>query len=230
MININLLLKNNKLNLDLEPTVAKSYNEFIKISDIPPAYVDHNIDLNKLPQRVNTLNTHIYDIISNRYSYAFNVKNYSDTGKMTSLLLDTYFTQCVINEVTPEKVLYVDTNLILEDYKKLMDVTGNNSDYEMSLAHNLVTLTKNVENVPYVFWDKFSIVCSTYEKQKLYNILLIRLRRGLGNIFYIKNAPKVMSSFADDEITTVMNIDQLVNFDKQDLVFLNNTKDGGMLW
>lgn len=206
--------------------LEKRYIDFINTSDIPPAYLNHNIDTKSLSSRLKILNDNIYNIVSNRDNYGFNVQSYSDTSFLSSLLLDTYFETCIRNEKLLETVIYVDTNLILDDYKKLMD-SNNLSDLHISLSHKIETVTKYIETAPFVIWDKFSLINSNYDKQKLYNILLTRTRRGNGNIFFMKNAPNVMATILDDEIKSLLNINNsLVDLSRQQITYLKtNTKE-----
>lgn len=208
--------------------IQRKYNEFMLISDLPVAYRNHNIDVDKLPGRLKILNDNIFDIVNNRYSYVFNVAKYKDTGNLSSLLLDTYFTQCIKEDHYVEGIVYIDTNLILEDYKKLMDLQGG--DMQISLAHSNETLSRNLENAPFVIWDKFSLVNSNYDKQKLYNILLTRARKDLGNMFFIKDATYVLANVFNDEMYDVMDTEQIVDISQQKLIYKNSNRSGGAKW
>ena len=210
--------------------LEKKYTDFITLSDIPQMCFEHNIDVTTLSSRLKILNDNIYTIISNRDNYSFNVQTYSHTNFLSSLLLDSYFESCIKNEVLLENVIYVDTNLILDDYKKLMD-SNNMTNLQISLSHKLETITKYIETAPFVIWDKFSLINSNYDKQKLYNILLSRARKGNGNIFFIKNAPNVLANVLDEEIVSIMNItDSLVDLSHQKITYLENKTKEEIQW
>ena len=74
---------------------------------------------------------------------------------------------------------------MVEDYKRLINYDKN----ELSLApvHSLETLYKNIENAPLVIWDKFMMIDSAYDKDKIYDILCIRHRKGLANFYFSIN-------------------------------------------
>lgn len=229
MIDINSLIDD----LKIEDTayinyIKKKYNEFILVSDLPVAYLEHNIDEKKLSTKLKILKDNIVDIVKNRYNYVFNVTTYKDTGNLTSLVLDSYFLDIIKTKDSVENIIYIDTNLILDDYKKLMDVQGG--DIRISLSHSYETITRNLENAPYVIWDKFSLVNSNYDKQKLYNILLTRSRRCLGNIFFIRDATQVLSTVFDTDMYELMDIAQLVDLSQQNIVYKNKGKTGGAKW
>ena len=145
------------------------------------------------------------------------------------MLLDTYFTSCIKNDHIVESMLYIDTNLILEDYKKLMDVQSGN-EVKISLSHSIETISRNLENAAFVIWDKFSLVNSNYDKQKLYNILLTRSRRGLGNIFFIKNAPNILANVYDDEMYDLMDSEEIVDLSQQNIIYKTTSNPGGTKW
>ena len=232
MINVEKLLKEMKRSSEdvaYNNYINKRYTEFILVSDLPTPYLNHNIDINKLPTKIKILNDNIFDIVNNKYNYIFNVAKYKDTCYISSMLLDTYFTSCIKNDHIVESMLYIDTNLILEDYKKLMDVQSGN-EVKISLSHSIETISRNLENAAFVIWDKFSLVNSNYDKQKLYNILLTRSRRGLGNIFFIKNAPNILANVYDDEMYDLMDSEEIVDLSQQNIIYKTTSNPGGTKW
>lgn len=231
MIDINQIFGDKTIDITYENTVKRKYSEYINNSDLPSAYIQNNIDVSRLPNRIKILKENITNIVDNRYSYIFNVKDYCDVGYLSSLLIDSYFIDCMKNDKYIENVIYVDTNLLLEDYKKLMDF--HNEDLQMSLAHNITTLTRFVDTAPCVIWDRFSFVNSNYDKQKLYNLILIRSRRGLGNLFFIEDYSSVMANVFNEEMYSVMKPIQIIDFTHQQLKYIEEgvEKDkGGKLW
>lgn len=220
-----------KLNKDTDESyiksITKKYNDFIKYSDLPNAYYNHNIDIKTLPARYKTLYDNIYTIINEQLCLAFNVKGYHDIGYISSLLLDTYFKLSMENDTPLESVIYVDTNLLLDDYKKLMDIGINN---DLSLAHSEDTLLRHIENATYVIWDKFSYVKTEYDRNKLYNILLVRYRKGLGNMFFIKDAKNALSKFCDEEMFDILDIENIVSLENEQIKFSNKEEKGNIKW
>ena len=207
-------------------SVTKKYNDFLQYAQLPVPF--YNVKQpTSLPSRIHILYDNIFTIIDEQLCYAFDVESYKNTGYLSSLLLDAYFKQAVENNVLVKKVIYVDTNLLLDDYKKLMDLS---SDQEISLAHSKETLLVNLETADYVLWDKVSYISSSYDRQKFYNLISTRYRQGLGNMFFIKNSAKAMSQFCDDELLDVMCIDNIIKLEDIQLKSSNKEEESSIKW
>ena len=66
-------------------------------------------------------------------------------------------------------MLYVDTNVFMEDLKRFMnkDTFG---DVGLKLEYSLDVLFKDIYEADFVFWDNFNLVNTQYEVDKLYEI------------------------------------------------------------
>lgn len=213
---------------DYKTAIHRKYNDFIKLSELPIKYQDHNVDNTKLPKRMNILHKNIYDIIEYNCSYMFDFNDYRHTGYLVSSLLDEYFKQSVEHDTRLKQVLYIDTNLLLDDFKKIIDRNENGDN--PSLAHSIETIYNYIETADFVFWDKFTMVASAYDKQKLYNILLNRHRRSLGNIFFIKGGKRAVSEIYDIETCFAMGEFQLVDCKFEQLPFKDKDKELDIVW
>lgn len=216
----------NELNLDTQnksyaDTISKKYSDFLQYSQLPVAFYNINKP-NTLPNRVGILCENILEIVNDQLCYAFDVESYKNTGYLSSLLLDCYFKQTIITNGVVSKIIYVDTNLLLDDYKKLMDCDDNT---DISLAHSKRTLLVDIETANYVIWDKVSYISTSYDRQKFYNIISSRYRQGLGNMFFIKNASKSMAQFCDSELLDVMCIDNIITLENVDLRSSNKEEE-----
>ena len=205
--------------------ISKKYSEYISYSQIPNKYIDYDIDTTILPTRLNTLFKNIKMIVDERLCLAFSVRDYSYIGYLSALLIDSYFQQTALGDDYLSNIIYVDTNLLMDDFKKLIDANG----MEMALSHNIETLYKNIEEAPVVIWDRFSMITSSYERQKLYNILLSRYRKDLGNLYFIKNASESLAKICDREMLDVMNFNKVVSLDNEQLRYELDEK-GDIKW
>ena len=78
----------------LNATMRKRYEEYIRYSEIPKAYRNTSIDIKNCSTRIQILYDNIEDIIGERYSYIFNVKNYSYCGNLSYLLIFLFPLHC----------------------------------------------------------------------------------------------------------------------------------------
>lgn len=210
-------------------SLKRQYREYIQFSDLPQLYLNQCINLNKSSSKIKKFNNIVYETISNRFSYVYNVRNFVDTGYLASLAIDTYFIESMKHDTALEPVLYVDTNLLLDDYKKLI---GDNysDDTKSILSHKLVTVKRYVEEATCVIWDKFSMITSSYDRSKLYNLISARTRRNLSNIYFMENASQLLDDAASVELTAVMNIDQLIDLSEQIVEYQGERNKRGQLW
>lgn len=208
--------------------ISKNYEDYISYSEIPRVSFNNVIDTKSLPKRLKILNDNIYEIVTDSYNLVFNMLDYSNTAYISYMLLNSYFKYCVDSDSLVDTIVYADTNLILDDYKKLMD--NESTGISPSLTYKVDTLYNNLENAKYVIWDKFTLVNSNYDKQKLYNILLIRHRKALGNLFFIKGGPSEIGKIYDVETYYAMDISAVVDCSNEQVIFKENNKKGNIEW
>ena len=208
-------------------SVKRRYQQYKNFSELPDVYINKPINIERCSQRIKILDTNIKTIIDDQLNFVFNVKNYSITGYLSAYLLHKYFKTKLNTDEAISNVLYVDTNLVLDDYKKIMDI--NTESDSPTLTYSNDTLYKNLENAPFVIWDRFSMINSAYEKQKIYNILLIRYRQGLGNMYFMKNAPIEISRICDEEMLNILDYENIVNLENEQITFYDNEIDKGSI-
>lgn len=167
-----------KFNEDYKMSIINKYNGFINTSEIPDNCKNF-YDTDIIFPKIQSVYNNIYEAVSQRYSLLFKVSNYLFTGQLSYMFLNKYFRDCIVNNYYLENVLYIDTKLVMEDYKRLMDK-------EQSLIHSSYTLLENIEKAPLVIWDKVSSINSVYDKNKLIDIISIRKRRNLASFYFIK--------------------------------------------
>lgn len=185
-------------NDDYTDAIIRRFKDYIEYSQIPEiclGFDDNTIIPDKLDKVVNNM----LIAVKERYNFLFNFSSYENLCYLSYLLIAYYFKQCILNDETVENILYIDTKLMVEDYKRLINYDKN----ELSLApvHSLETLYKNIENAPLVIWDKFMMIDSAYDKDKIYDILCIRHRKGLANFYFSINGTSELSKVMGPNIS-----------------------------
>lgn len=208
MITDNLHNNNNNNNSIYNNYLKSTFNRYINYSELPKQYLQDNIDTTKLPKKLKILYDNIYEIVNNKYNYGISVSDYTDVSAICSLLIKKYFNESVLNDTLLVNVLYIDTPLLLDDYKKLIDKEDLTDE---SIIHNINTLNTSILTADMIFWDKFTMFNSNFDINKLENILFSRLRSGLGNIFFVKGGKDVLSGMIDEEFAYAMNIAAFIN-------------------
>lgn len=208
--------------------IYRRYCDYISYSELPIAFQNDNIDKTNLSKNIKTLYDNIDIIVDQNYSYIFRFNDYEYTHNIASMLINQYFVKVIINDMTMKHILYVDTNLIMEDYKKMMDMT--NSEDSVRTNHKLITLNKNIEDADVVIWDKCTMLKSNYEKSKFYDILSVRYRKGLSNLFFVKGSTQELSSFFERETFIVMNTQEIVDCSREHIVLYTDNKKGSIKW
>ena len=62
----------------------------------------------------------ISTVVSDRYNILLNFNGYKNTGYIAYVIINEYFKQIHLNNDILENIVYIDTNLLVEDYKRLM--------------------------------------------------------------------------------------------------------------
>lgn len=204
------------------------YRNYIYNSEVPPQFQNSNIDIDKLPKNLKTLYENITTIVDDNYNLLFSFIDYEYTHNIASMLISEYFL-CKASQNEPFKtIVYADTNLLLEDYKRL--ITDSSLDNYIPPVHSIQTLTKNIECAECVIWDKSTMLKSSYEREKFYDLISIRYRKGLGNIFFIKGGKDGLYNSFNNETANVMDLDGIIDCSKEKVPLKQDTKKGSIQW
>lgn len=220
---LKLLPKLKGMDEDYILSIENKYKDFLKYSCITPNAIS-NTDLEITNPKVQNIENNIFTAINDRYNIGINFDGYNSTDILAAKFIDTYFKYCFENDEFLEYILYIDTNLLLEDYKKLM----NNSDAGNSPipVYSTQTLYKDIENAPLVIWNRFSKIKTEYDRTKLYDILLIRQRKGLCNMYFFTGGGANLTSVIDKGLYEMMDIHIVIDASGRD--FINNKQKGGI--
>ena len=197
---------------EYKDSIQNTLDNFITYTQLPKVFQQELLDTHNLPKKCNTLYSNITETINTKCNIGIKVESYKECGFIVSTILGKYLKDTILNDEHLSTVLYIDTNLLLEDYKKLMD-RNTSDDSAPSLVHSLDILNKQIEVADFVFWDKFTMMQSNYELMKIYDILSIRYRNCLGNIFFM--TPDYVNVLSK-ELTNVMNLLFMLNFTEEE--------------
>lgn len=187
--------------------IENTYVQYLTYSQLPLVFRINSLDMQTIPTHTKQLFTNSYNILNSKKSIIVQLDTYKPAGFITAVMLRKYFKQCILDDEHINTILYVDTNLLMLDYKKLIDRYNKEDDVKYKLTHSLDLLYRDIFEADYVFWDKWTMINSEYDVSKLYEILSIRYRNGLGNAFYINTSEQNLTKFMSVELRDVMDIE-----------------------
>jgi hypothetical protein len=164
--------------------------------------------------KLNILKNDIIHIIDNNLSSVVWLPNFKESGYIASYLIEQYTIDRLAKDEHIHTMLYIDTNLFMEDCKKLMDRNIRNQDTVLPRPnYDFETLYREIYDADFIFWDKFNLADTNYETAKLYEILSVRYGNKLGNVFFMKgnNASDLYANF-NEEIMNVMDVTNIYDF------------------
>lgn len=191
-----------KNNEDYVRFLDERYCDFINLSELPDS-AKYNSNYELVDHHLIRINDRFKDLVDNRCEILLIFKSYNSVELVVSKWLDTYYKQCVSTDSLVENILYVDTNILLQDYKRLMDFSDDKES--QNPVYSTTTLFKTIENAPLVIWNRLTLIRSEYDRNKFYDLLLVRRRKNLANFFIITGSTKELSGFVTKEIADLMN-------------------------
>lgn len=209
---------------DYKAAVIRRYKEFIKYSQIPAkcyGFTDQSI----IPSKLFNVFKNMQQAVSDRYNFYFDFGDYKNLEYLAYLMLQSYFKQCVLEDKLVEDILYIDTKLLVEDYKRLIDYKEEKDS--LKPIHDLKVLYAGIENAPLIIWDKFTLLDSYYDKDKIYDIINIRQRRGLGNFYFSMGGKQNFAEKIGQNTAALIQLD--LGFECSNIVInLESTKEVGL--
>lgn len=163
-------------------SLYRRVQSYIEYTGLPKRYMKEFIDLETATSKLISLNSDIVNIINRKESRMIWTSSFAECGFITATLIETYIKVCLSAELHLNSILYIDTNLLMSDYKRLI---GDENGSKQNLIHRKDVLYKEIEEADIIFWDKFNFIETQYEAAKIYEILSIRYRKCLGNIFFV---------------------------------------------
>lgn len=186
----------------------------INSTQLPDVFRQQHLDLENAPTKLKSLYRNSSQIITERQNIMVEMKNYQYSGFISSACIENYVTIKLIQDEHIVTMLYIDTPILVEDYKRLID--RDPDKLSPRIEHNLEVLYKLIYEAEYVFWDKFDMPKSNFDMSKLYEILSIRYRNCLGNMFFIRSNYNEFISYAiPSEMADVLNLTAVYGLEKE---------------
>lgn len=195
--------------------IENRVSNFLEYSQLPKVFMQDGIDMEMAPARLRQLYENRDEIIESngRCNQLIQLSDYRESGYITSAIIESYVVDCIKADKYIKTILYIDTNLLLNDYKRLIGISESPITY---LQHDMEILNKEIFTADFIFWDKFVLPItgdySQFQFSKLYDILSIRYRNCVGNMFFV-NMPIERLPF-NHEFWVMMNVDNknILNF------------------
>ena len=187
---------------------------FLDYTQLPCCFMERPIDISQVTSRVKNLYDNATTLIEDRRTNTIvNLGTYEEAGFISAMMMERYVKDCLSKDNHIVSVLYIDTNLLIEDYKKLMDY--KEGKLSPSTIHSMEVLYKEITEADFVFWDRFAMVNSAFAYSKLYEILTIRYRRCLGNMFFITGGLNTFTHSKDAEFMSVMKAKRIYELQQE---------------
>lgn len=163
--------------------ICRDVNNYFDMSNLPLRAYTKYIDLTQSSSGISKLVYEISEHIDLNNNVLVSRSSNEDNLYIASSIIGKYIGDCIIKNKRIHKVLYIDTPLLLSDYKKLMDLANNINP--PVLFHDIETLNKDIYWYDYVIWDRFNCINSGYDLNKLHEIIHHRYLNLCGNLFFI---------------------------------------------
>lgn len=177
----------------------------IEYANIPMRYLLNGIDVNNSSHRLKTELNKFMSYIDDSESYLIRTDSFAFSGYIAAYIFEQYVYDKLCADEHIKSILIVDTNLLLEDFKKLITISQNN-DLKPRLNYDLDFIYNKLLDADFIFWDKFNYNKTDYTLSKLYEILSTRYLNCAGNCFFVSGpSVKEIMKGIDGEFINVMN-------------------------
>ena len=186
--------------------ICRDVNVHFNMSYLPDiAYIKY-IDDKKSGSNVVSLLSDFYKYVNRNECVTVLRENANDDVFIASSLIGRYIGDSLIRDTRIHKILYVDTPLLLTDYKRMMDGSVDSVN-PPALFHPIELLNSDIYKYDYVIWDRFNLANSNYDLNKLSEIVHHRYLSMRGNLFFnIGKSATERAGGIDDMLKSSMNI------------------------
>lgn len=210
-------LGNQEVSDDYVNGIIRKVEDVIDYSNLSERYLCKTI-AKPYPESFNKLQNNVSKIINDNYgSVVVRPKSFKYGGYITASLMYKYILNSLKDDSHIKTMLYVDTNVFMEDLKRFMnkDTFG---DVGLKLEYSLDVLFKDIYEADFVFWDNFNLVNTHYEVDKLYEIFSRRYMHLKGNILYLcgKNKAELTNNF-DENLKDMLDLTEFYDLSKAEL-------------
>ena len=203
---------------EYEQNVYTEVSMLIENTNIPVRFQKDYMDIAMLPKTSRTakLFREFPQLLQLDTSSIVRVNSFKQTGYIIGGLIEKTIQEQLIKDEHVPTMLYIDTNLLLEDYGNVMDSNkGTGVAYKSLIPSDI--LANYIYVADYVFWDKFDLCNLAYTNRKLYEILSVRYNRCLNNIFFVKLNQQSLLEKLGVDLYEVMNTTKLYSICDDDV-------------
>ena len=203
-----------KISDDYLRGITRRVEDVLYYSNLPERYLYKCIN-EPYSNSLSALRDKITNIINNDAgSVVVRPSSFKYGGYITATLLYRYLLDSLKADTHIRTVLYIDTNIFMEDLKRFMN-KDEFADIGLNLEYSLDVLFKFIYEADFVFWDNFNLVDTNYEVNKLYEIFSRRYMHLKGNIIYLcaNNKADLTKNF-DVNLRDMMDLTEFYDLSK----------------
>ena len=157
--------------------------EYITDTCLPARFQKNRILPEKLVKNspLYNLRKNIYTLITSDHSSCVFVKDFRVSPYISAMCIERCLELCVNEELHIPRILYIDTNALMEDYATMVSNSKLDVPFQYRLPERV--LKSDIYMADCIIWDKFNLSSVQYWLRRMYDILSIRYNRCLNNIF-----------------------------------------------
>ena len=156
----------------------------VAYSHLPNRYLINGIDINNSSSKLKLNLDMFISYINQNENCLVRTDSFEFSGYIAAYIFEQYVYEQLCTDEHIKSILYIDTNLIAEDYRKLITISQSNQLHPR-LQYDTDLLYNKILDADFVFWDKFNYNKTNYSVSKLYEVLTIRYMNCLGNCFFV---------------------------------------------
>lgn len=201
-------LNNIKDNDDYIRSRFTIYKNYMERAEVPVPYILDIVqnpiaDKSVYKKDVVDFVEHIKEFMGYEFNCIFNYDKYYQTDQLAAYIIQRYISDYLAGNDPIRNIIYIDAVTYTRSLKKL--IGKDSSDMVGSSVYSQETMTDGLENADFVIWDKITYLQTNYERSELYNILSIRHKKGLGNLFFTIKGKQHISDTLGDAICSFLS-------------------------
>lgn len=209
-------VRNENNNPEFIDLITTRLSNVLEYANIPLRYIIDSIDINNSSSKLSTQLDRFLNIIDCNESCLVVTNSFAYSGYIAAYIFEQYVYSKLITDEHIKSILYIDTNLLVEDYKKLITKSQNNS-LNPRLHYDVDLLYNKMMDADFIFWDKFNYITTDYSFTKLYEVLSSRFQNCLGNCFFASGPSmgKVLEGIDIEFLNTMNCNDNVFDFQRE---------------
>lgn len=205
--------------------ICRDVDKYFNLSGLPMLAYSKYINPNKMDTKLLNLMNNFRLIVNENISVMVERDTTNDNLFIASALIGRYIEDSIISGDRVHKILYVDTPLLLADYKKMIDASAINPPV---LFHTMETLNKDIYWYDYVIWDRFNCINSNYDLSKLQEIIHHRYLNMCGNLYMgLGESDKDCMANVSAVLASSMNITMFAKLNKSKYEYISTAQIDG---